>query len=70
MRVRLLSIPYTDDRFLFLAHRIRVSDILPWDRKSYLTHVILSRLSREGYIHWLYWKSRTLSSSDVIVMLK
>ena len=27
----------------FLAHRIRihVSEILPWDRKSYLTHAIL-----------------------------
>ena len=32
----------------FLAHRIRISDILSWDRKSYLTHVILPRLSREG----------------------
>ena len=33
-----------------------------------LTYVILPRLSREGYIHWLYWNSRILSSSDVIVM--
>ena len=24
----------------FLAHRIRISEILPWDRKSYLTRVI------------------------------
>ena len=32
----------------FLALRIRMSDILSWDRKSYLTHVILSRLSGEG----------------------
>ena len=31
-----------------LAHRIRISDILFCDRKSYFTHVILSRLSREG----------------------
>ena len=23
----------------FLAHRIRISEILSWDRKSYLTHV-------------------------------
>ena len=23
---------------LFLAHRIRIPEILPWDRKSYLTH--------------------------------
>ena len=37
-----------------VAHQIRVSDILPWDRKSYLTHAILPRLSREGYIPWLY----------------
>ena len=33
----------------FLAHQIRISEILSWDRKSYLTHVILTRLSREGY---------------------
>ena len=43
-----------------LAHRIRISEILPWDKKSYLTHAILHRLSRDGYIHWLYWNSRTL----------
>ena len=47
-----------------------ISEILPWDRKSYLTQAILPRLSREGYIHWLYWNSRTWLSSDVIVMLK
>ena len=27
------------------AHRIRISGILPWDRKSYLTHAILPRTS-------------------------
>ena len=48
------------------AHWIRISKILPWDSKSYLSHAILPRLSREGYIHWLYWNSRTWSSSDVI----
>ena len=53
-----------------LTHRIRISEILPWDRKSYLTHAILPRLSRDGYIHWLFWNSRTWSSSDIIVMLK
>ena len=53
----------------FLAHWIRISEILPWDRKSYLTHAILARLSHDGYIHWLFWNSRTWSSSDVIVML-
>ena len=29
----------------FIAHQIRISEILPWDRKSYLTHAILPRLS-------------------------
>ena len=29
----------------FLAHRIRISDILLWDRKYYLTHAILPRTS-------------------------
>ena len=28
---------------LFLAHQMRISEILPWDRKSYLTHAILLR---------------------------
>ena len=55
---------------IFLAHRIRIYDILPWDRKTYLTKAILPWLSREGYIHWLNWNSRTWSSSDVIVILK
>ena len=31
-----------------LAHQIRTSEILPWDRKSYLTHGILPRLSCES----------------------
>ena len=44
---------------IILAHQIRISEILPWDR-----------LSREGCIHWLYWNSRAWSSSDDIVMLK
>ena len=30
---------------IYLAHRIRISEILPWDRKSYLTHAILPRTS-------------------------
>ena len=34
---------------VFLAHQIRISEILSWNRKSYLTHAILPRLSREGY---------------------
>ena len=38
----------TKKRENILAHRIRISEILPWDRKSYLTHAILPRLSREG----------------------
>ena len=32
-----------------LAHSTWIAEILPWGRKSYLTHVILPRLSREGY---------------------
>ena len=55
---------------IFLAHQIRISEVLPWARKSYLTHAILPRLSREGSVHWLYWNSCTWLSSDVIVMLK
>ena len=31
-----------------VAHRIGISDFLSWDRKSYLTHAILPRLSGEG----------------------
>ena len=49
-----------------LADWIGISEILTWDRKSYLTHAILPRLSGEGNIHWLYWNSSTLSSSEVI----
>ena len=44
---------------LFLAHRIRISEILPWDGKSYLIHAFLPRLSREGFMHWLYLTSHT-----------
>ena len=54
---------------MILAHRIRISEIFSWDRNSYLTQAILPRLSREGFIHWLYWNSRIWSSNDVIVML-
>ena len=25
---------------VILAHRIRISEILPWDRKPYLTHAV------------------------------
>ena len=38
-------------KYKFLAHRIRISEILPWDGKSYLTHTILPRLSCEGFIN-------------------
>ena len=51
----------------FLVHRVRISEILPWDRKSYLTHAILPRLSSEGFIHWLYWILCIWSSNDVII---
>ena len=30
---------------VFLAHLIRISEILPWDRKSYLSHAILLKTS-------------------------
>ena len=36
---------------LFLAHKIRLSEILPWDRKSYLTHSILPRTSSNVIIY-------------------
>ena len=32
-------------RIYVLAHQIWTSEILPWVRKCYLTHVILPRLS-------------------------
>ena len=32
---------------ILLAHQIRTSEILPWDRNSYLSYVILPRLSLE-----------------------
>ena len=32
---------------IFLARQIRIFEVLAWDRNSYLTHVILPRLSRE-----------------------
>ena len=50
-------------KILFLAHCIRISEILPCD-------AILPRLSYEGYIHWLYWNSRTWSSSGVFVIFE
>ena len=39
-------------KYEFLAHRIRISEILPWDGKSYLTHAILPRLPCEGFINY------------------
>ena len=35
-----------------------------------IENLIFSRLSHEGYIHWLYWNSRSWSSGDVIIMSK
>ena len=62
-----------------LAHSIRISDILSWVRKSYLTHAILPTA---GYhvcpVHWLYWNlcdivikrsqccDKVKSSSDIV----
>ena len=34
---------------LFLACQIKIAEILPWDRNSYLTHAILPMLSHEGF---------------------
>ena len=31
-----------------LAHQIGISEVLPTDRKSYVTHAILPKLSRKG----------------------
>ena len=31
--------------YIFLAHWIKISEILPWDRKSYLTYAIIHRTS-------------------------
>ena len=54
---------------LSLAHQIRISEIFSWDRKPYLTQAIFPRLSREGYIHWLYLNSRTRSSKTSLLCL-
>ena len=45
---KLVGIAIFNTRTIVLAHRIKISDILSWDRKSYFTHVILPMLSREG----------------------
>ena len=37
------------NRNSFLALRIRISDILSWERKPYLTHAILPRLPHKEY---------------------
>ena len=54
---------------LFLAHRVRISAVLPWDRKFYLTHVMVPRLSCEGCT-LVVFEITHKASSDVIVMLK
>ena len=46
--------------YRILAHRIRISDILSWDRKSYVIHVILPGHVRA--VHWFYW-----NSCDIVV---
>ena len=43
--VQINAIIVTLVEICFLAHRIRFSEILPWDRKSILTHAILPRTS-------------------------
>ena len=46
-QLRAQKILHRTGHMLFLAHRIRISDILSCVRNSYLTHVILPRLSWE-----------------------
>ena len=41
----LVSRPFLIVTKFILAHQIRISETLPWDRKSYLTHAILPRTS-------------------------
>ena len=35
------KMPQSQITHQFLAHPIRISEILPWDRNSYFTHAIL-----------------------------
>ena len=41
--------PATPSRSNFLANQISISEILPWDRKSYLTNAILPMTSSNFY---------------------
>ena len=41
-----ILIQQSSHRQIYSCNRIRTSEILPWDRNIYLTHVILTRLSR------------------------
>ena len=59
---------YMVEEPIILAHRIRISEILPWDRNSYLTHVILPRLSREGCTLVVLELTQQVVKSDVIDM--
>ena len=36
-------------KYKILAHWIGICEILRWDRKSYLTHVVLPRKSQEDF---------------------
>ena len=48
LKVRIHYWCYLGNIMLFLAHRIRISDILSGHRKSYFTHLIFPRLLRDG----------------------
>ena len=41
---------FSDGVKIFLAHPIRKSEILHWDRKSYLTNAILPRTSSNVFM--------------------
>ena len=45
----LLMMPVINE-VVILAHRIRISEILPWDRKFYLTHDILHNTSSNVFM--------------------
>ena len=46
-----------------------ITERLLMGRKESNQIKIKNRLSSESYIHWLYWNSRTWSSSDVIIVI-
>ena len=62
MHLSMYTVQFTSDRIF--VH----SKILPWNRKSYLTHAILPRLSMRAT--YIYSGCIGTHAHDVIVMLK